>query len=102
MARISLGLGTLPCPCWRSSFCTSSARMSLQSEMHSSQMYTDGPAMSFLTSFCDLPQKEQLRFPWLLSRFEELMLPLNLCRCPRHRDGAEGPRPPNRNVWQCP
>ena len=25
--------------------------------MHSSQMYTPGPAMSFLTSFCDLPQK---------------------------------------------
>src|SRR6185503_14732191 len=27
--------------------------------IHSLQMYTVGPAMSFLTSFCDLPQNEQ-------------------------------------------
>ncbi|GGM72111.1 hypothetical protein GCM10007977_087310 [Dactylosporangium sucinum] len=26
--------------------------------MHSSQIYTPGPAMSFFTCFCDLPQKE--------------------------------------------
>src|SRR3954454_7040106 len=32
--------------------------ISLQRSMHSSQMYTPGPAMSFLTCFCDLPQKE--------------------------------------------
>src|SRR5579859_2127049 len=32
--------------------------MSLHRSMHSSQMYTPGPAMSFLTCFCDLPQKE--------------------------------------------
>ncbi len=38
--------------------------MSLQSPMHSSQMYTVGPAMSFFTSFCDFPQKEQLRLPF--------------------------------------
>src|SRR4051812_16783870 len=31
--------------------------MSLHSSMHSSQMYTDGPAISFFTCFCDLPQK---------------------------------------------
>ena len=31
--------------------------ISLQRSMHSSQMYTPGPAMSFLTCFCDLPQK---------------------------------------------
>src|SRR6266511_2895770 len=32
--------------------------ISLQRSMHSSQMYTPGPAISFLTCFCDLPQKE--------------------------------------------
>src|SRR6266496_2496379 len=32
--------------------------ISLHRSMHSSQMYTPGPAMSFLTCFCDLPQKE--------------------------------------------
>ena len=33
--------------------------MSLHSSMHSSQMKTDGPAMSFLTSCWLLPQNEQ-------------------------------------------
>ena len=33
--------------------------MSLQSSMHSSQMNTDGPAMSLRTSCWLLPQKEQ-------------------------------------------
>src|SRR5690242_21094374 len=37
----------------------SSRMMSLHSSMHSSQMNTDGPAMSFLTSCWLLPQKEQ-------------------------------------------
>src|ERR1044071_4366497 len=32
--------------------------ISLQRSMHSSQMYTPGPAMSFLTCFWDFPQKE--------------------------------------------
>src|SRR5664280_107699 len=31
--------------------------MSLHSSMHSSQMYTPGPAINFLTCFCDFPQK---------------------------------------------
>src|SRR5947208_14314880 len=35
--------------------------ISLQRSMHSSQMYTPGPAISFLTCFCDFPQKEHLR-----------------------------------------
>src|SRR6185503_5510533 len=34
--------------------------ISLHRSMHSSQMYTPGPAMSFLTCFCDLPQNEHL------------------------------------------
>ena len=33
--------------------------MSLHNSTHSSQMYTEGPAMSFRTSFWDLPQKLQ-------------------------------------------
>src|SRR5256885_4045409 len=32
--------------------------ISLQRSMHSSQMYTPGPAISFFTCFCDLPQNE--------------------------------------------
>src|SRR5574343_1966469 len=40
---------------------TSSRMMSLHSSMHSSQMNTDGPAMSFFTSCWLLPQKEQYR-----------------------------------------
>src|SRR5687768_2162118 len=43
------------------SACWSSVMISLQMSMHSLQMYTVGPAMSFFTSFCDLPQKEQRR-----------------------------------------
>ncbi len=37
----------------------SSRMISLQRSMHSSQMNTDGPAMSFLTSCWLLPQNEQ-------------------------------------------
>src|ERR1051325_8541703 len=37
---------------------SSSSMISLQRSMHSSQMYTPGPAMSFLTCFCDFPQNE--------------------------------------------
>ena len=40
---------------------TASAMMSLQSPMHSSQMKTFGPAISFLTSCWVFPQNEQLR-----------------------------------------
>src|SRR5205085_5643224 len=35
--------------------------ISLQRSMHSSQMYTPGPAMSFFTCFWDFPQKEHFR-----------------------------------------
>src|SRR2546430_17739519 len=37
--------------------------MSLQSSMHSSQMYTVGPAISLRTSFWLLPQNEHRRVP---------------------------------------
>src|SRR6185369_3008785 len=58
--QISLGVGrsdltALP----PFSAALSSRMMSLHSSMHSSQMNTDGPAMSFLTSCWLLPQKEQ-------------------------------------------
>src|SRR5512144_600347 len=58
-SKISLGLGS------SSHFSSelsesSSSMISLQRSMHSSQMYTPGPAMSFLTCFCDLPQKLHL------------------------------------------
>src|SRR4249919_2570602 len=38
---------------------SSSSMISLQRSMHSSQMYTPGPAISFFTCRCDLPQKLQ-------------------------------------------
>src|SRR5262245_17566104 len=58
--QISLGVGrsdltALP----PFSAAVSSRMMSLHSSMHSSQMNTDGPAMSFLTSCWLLPQNEQ-------------------------------------------
>src|SRR5690606_8012910 len=40
---------------------SSSARISLHSETHSLQMYTEGPEMNFFTESLDLPQKEQRR-----------------------------------------
>jgi len=60
MAQISCGVGN-----WPRMFSTprpsaiSSRMMSLHRPMHSSQMKTDGPAMSFLTSCWLLPQNEQ-------------------------------------------
>src|SRR5438067_1959106 len=52
--------------------------MSLQSSTHSSQMNTVGPAMSFRTSCCDLPQNEQYSVlfespPLSFVGFEELV-----------------------------
>src|SRR5689334_25346683 len=37
---------------------SSSSMISLHRSLHSSQMYTPGPAISFLTCFCDFPQNE--------------------------------------------
>src|ERR1044072_2087001 len=85
MLRISRGVG-------RSGFwhllplseAVSSRMMSLHSSMHSSQMNTEGPAMSLRTSCWLLPQKEQYSsfspdddfsdmslaaLPWLLAGF---------------------------------
>src|SRR5215468_578913 len=59
---ISAGLGRLRISLLFSSS-HSSAMMSLQSSMHSSQMYTVGPAMSLRTSFWLLPQNEHFSAP---------------------------------------
>jgi hypothetical protein len=56
--QISAGVGT-PSRVFTSADFVSSRMMSLHSSTHSSQMNTVGPAMSFLTSCCDLPQNEQ-------------------------------------------
>src|SRR5688572_33408945 len=62
MLRISRGVGRSDlAPLPPLSEAVSSRMMSLQRSMHSSQMKTDGPAMSFLTSCWLLPQKEQYR-----------------------------------------
>src|SRR3981189_2624191 len=55
-SRISAGLGSSS-SLTSSASASSSSMISLQRSMHSSQMYTPGPAMSFLTCFWDFPQK---------------------------------------------
>src|SRR3954470_1937065 len=59
-AQISCGVGRSDlAPATDSTFEVSSRIMSLHRSMHSSQMKTDGPAMSFFTSCWLLPQNEQ-------------------------------------------
>src|SRR5947199_4648397 len=60
MLRISRGVGRSDfAPLPPLSEAVSSRMMSLHSSMHSSQMNTDGPAMSLRTSCWLLPQNEQ-------------------------------------------
>ena len=71
--------------------------ISLQRSMHSSQMYTPGPAMSFLTCFWTFPQKEHF------SRSESP----NFAICPSAlSDGPNGrarePRPPRVSGFSRP
>src|SRR4051794_31310747 len=56
-SKIFFGFGSSTRPSSLAS-ASSSSMISLQRSMHSSQMYTPGPAMSFLTCFWLLPQKE--------------------------------------------
>src|SRR6187399_2157469 len=58
-SKISLGLGSSTRPSSLAS-ASSSSMISLQRSMHSSQMYTPGPAISFLTCFWLFPQNEHL------------------------------------------
>src|SRR3979411_883706 len=58
--------------------------ISLQRSMHSSQMYTPGPAISFLTCFWLFPQKEHLsRSPVSPTRATGVSLPSMSCRKPQ-------------------
>src|SRR4051794_8154872 len=56
-SKISRGLGSSSRPTSVPSL-SSSSMISLQRSMHSSQMYTPGPAISFLTCFWLFPQNE--------------------------------------------
>src|SRR5437667_3131640 len=60
---ISAGLGTAEVWLKASSLSFSSAIMSLHRSMHSSQIYTVGPAISLRTSSWLLPQNEHTRLP---------------------------------------
>src|SRR5574343_1398760 len=80
MEQISRGVGRSERLALAVSSGSSSRMMSLHSAIHSSQMNTDGPAISFLTSCWLLPQKEQYSsFSWL---------PLVICRSPLGRFAA--------------
>src|SRR5210317_1504557 len=59
MALISWGTGRFSCPESLLASWTSSRMISLHRSTHSSQMNTDGPAISLRTSCWLLPQKEQ-------------------------------------------
>src|SRR5690242_14956341 len=61
MVAISFGVGRSPAALPPCSEAVSSRMMSLHRSMHSSQMNTDGPAMSFFTSCWLLPQNEQYK-----------------------------------------
>src|SRR5690606_40369701 len=79
---VGSGVGVLA-----ASFSSSSARISLHSEMHSLQMYTEGPEMNRFTASLDFPQKEQRR---CLSLAIKLQLPEERRWLPRvlSRDSA--------------
>src|SRR5436305_5815890 len=87
MFLISLGRGMRSFWSRASSLSISSAMMSLQSPMHSSQMQTVGPAMSFLTSFCDFPQKEQQRV-WFSRLSKDLPSPPSCSKATYVRPGS--------------
>src|SRR5947199_10693017 len=75
MLRISRGVGRSDfAPLPPLSEAVSSRMMSLHSSMHSSQMNTDGPAMSLRTSCWLLPQKEQYNnlSPEVLSAIDDM------------------------------
>src|SRR5215469_6528288 len=73
--------------------------ISLQSSMHSSQMYTPGPAMSLRTCSCDLPQKLHLSWPFSSPNLNKRFVPLRwallrrfrraLARLPAHHRVAD-------------
>src|SRR3954465_15974924 len=64
--------------------------ISLQRSMPSSQMYTPGPAISFLTCFCDLPQKEHFSSSPESPNLATAILPQPLLDRPGVVDGVPG------------
>src|SRR6059058_4658554 len=82
-SRISAGLGSSSSLSSDGS-ASSSSMISLQRSMHSSQMYTPGPAMSFLTCFWLFPQNEHFsRSPPSPMRATQLLPCLGPPRQPR-------------------
>src|SRR5690349_21803833 len=71
--------------------------ISLHRSMHSSQMYTPGPAMSFLTCFWDFPQKEHFsRSPPSPIRATYVLLELIGRLAPKPGRGRNAPLPSHR------
>src|ERR1700677_4513885 len=69
--------------------------ISLQRSMHSSQMYTPGPAMSFLTCFWLLPQNEHFsRSPPSPMRATQILLYMGPPRRPAERPAVPGEQVP--------
>src|SRR5271165_6846911 len=88
ICRISCGVGSLLLSLRAGSEVAPSSRMmSLHRSMHSSQMNTDGPAISFLTSCWLLPQKEQYS-SFSLELFLSDMPPAPRIRCAAPRSGG--------------
>src|SRR5690554_1528490 len=66
--------------------------MSLHRSMHSSQMNTDGPAMSLRTSCWFFPQKEQCRaLSSLEPFFSGIGFRINQCVAARRRESGDRP-----------
>src|SRR6478736_6264862 len=97
-SKISRGLGTSTNSCSTAS-ASSSSRISLHSPMHSSQMYTAGPAMSLRTCFCVLPQNVHLsRSPLSAGRAIEVPSPV-LSRVARGPDAGSATRRLSPPSW---
>src|ERR1700745_365323 len=94
ISRISCGLGKsdFDKPASEPVPAASSRIMSLHRSMHSSQMNTDGPAISFFTSCWLLPQKEQYRSFSPLEDFLSDMVQFSYV-CKKDKSGAQGPSP---------
>src|ERR1700736_6591879 len=93
-SRISAGLGSSS-SLTSSASASSSSMISLHRSMHSSQMYTPGPAMSFLTCFWLLPQNEHFsRSPPSPMRATQILLYMGPPRRPAERPAVPGEQVP--------
>src|SRR3954447_18351203 len=89
---MSFGRGRLSRSSWVG-VVSSSSMISLQRSMHSSQMYTPGPAISFFTCRWLFPQKLQrsCSFPSLALATLSPFSPKNRCRLPVGDDVVDEP-----------